>query len=62
MKILYGKRFSKDLDNIRNNPNEKKRLVEVIQKIKDAGSISDLQGVRKIQGYSDYFRLKVGWV
>ena len=60
MKIFYGKRFSKDLDDIQNSPNVKKRLFEVITKFKEAASISDLQGVRKIQGYSDYFRVKIG--
>ena len=45
MDLFYGKRFSKDLDDIQNNPNVKKRLLEAI---------------RKIQGYSDYFRIKIG--
>ena len=60
MDLFYGKRFSKDLDDIQNNPNVKKRLLEAIRKFKEAGSISDFQGVRKIQGYSDYFRIKIG--
>jgi mRNA interferase RelE/StbE len=60
MDIFYGKRFSKDLDDIQNNSNVKKRLLGLIQKFKEAGSILDLKGVRKIQGYSDYFRIKIG--
>jgi len=58
--ILYGKRFSKDLDDVRNNPKVRKCLLEVIQNIKEISSLSDLKGVRKIQGYSDYFRIKLG--
>jgi mRNA interferase RelE/StbE len=60
MNVRYSKRFSKDLDEIKNIPNVKKRLLEVIQKIKAADSITYLQGVRKIQGYSGYFRIKIG--
>ena len=45
MDILYGKRFSKDLDAIRNEPKVRKRLLELI---------------KKIEGYSDYFRIKIG--
>ena len=60
MDILYGKKFSKDIDEIRNDPNTRKRLLEVIQKIKEIKSLSEMKGVRKIQGYSDYFRIKLG--
>lgn len=60
MDILYGKRFSKDLDAIKNEPTVQKRLLEHIEKIKESNSPSDLTGLRKIQGYSDYFRIKVG--
>jgi len=42
MKILYGKRFSNDLDDIRNLTNVKRRLLTVIQKFKEAGSIGCL--------------------
>jgi mRNA interferase RelE/StbE len=60
MDILYGKRFSKDLDLIRNEPKVRKRLLELIKKIKKINSIKDLEGVKKIEGYSDYFRIRLG--
>ena len=60
MEILYGKKFSKDLDVLRNDPDTRKRLLEIIQKIKEIKSFSDMKGVRKIQGYSNYFRIKLG--
>lgn len=31
-----------------------------MKKIKEISSLTDLKGVKKIQGYSDYFRIKVG--
>ncbi len=60
MDILYGKRFSKDLDSIRNEPHVRKRLLKLIKEIKKISSLTDLKDVRKIEGYKDYFRIKVG--
>ena len=59
MELLYGKRFSKDLDTIRNEAKVKKALLELIEKIRAADSLADLKGVRKIEGYQGYFRNKV---
>ena len=60
MDILYGKRFSKDLDLIRNEPKIRKRLFGLIKKIKGINALTDLKDVKKIEGYSDYFRIKLG--
>jgi len=51
MDILYGKRFSKDLDAIRNEPKVRKRLLELIKKIKEINLLKDLKGIKKIEGY-----------
>jgi len=60
MNILYGKRFSKDLDAIQNEPKVRKRLLELIKKIKEINSRRDFKGIKKIEGYLGYFRIKVG--
>ena len=60
MNILYGKRFSKDLDAIQNEPKVRKRLLELIKKIKEINSLRDFKGIKKIEGYLGYFRIKVG--
>ncbi|KPK44430.1 MAG: hypothetical protein AMK74_05205 [Nitrospira bacterium SM23_35] len=60
MKLLYGKRFSKDLDAIRHEAKVKKHLLELIEQIKKTDSVANLKGVRKIEGYQNYFRIKVG--
>ena len=60
MKLLYGKRFSKDLDAIRHEAKVKKHLLELIERIKETDSLANLKGVRKIEGYQNYFRIKVG--
>ena len=60
MNISYGLRFSKDLDAIHNEQNVRKKLLSIINQIKETDSLKKLAGVRKIEGYSDYFRIKLG--
>ena len=60
MKLLYGKQFSKDLANLRLDENVKKRLLELIDKIKIAESLSELNHLRKIEGYAGYYRIRFG--
>ena len=60
MKLLYGKRFNKDLDAIRHEAKVKKKLLELIEQIKETDSLANLKAVRKIEGYQNYFRIKVG--
>lgn len=59
MEILYGKKFSKDLDAIQHQTDIKAHLLKLIKTIRTAKSFSDLKGVRKIEGYQAYFRIKV---
>ena len=60
MEILYGKRFSKDIDAILHEKKVKQRLLETIENIKEANTLAGIMGVRKIEGYQDYFRIKTG--
>lgn len=48
MNLLFGKQFSRDLDNIRHDAKIKKRLMELIGSIKEAESPTDLKNIRKI--------------
>ena len=59
MELLYGKRFSKDLDAIGHESKIKADLLKLIEKIREAVSLADLKDVRKIEGYQGYFRIKV---
>ena len=59
MELLYGKKFSKDLDAIRHETKIKAELLKLIEAIRAADSLTDLKGVRKIEGYQAYFRIKV---
>ena len=60
MNLLYGKRFSKDLDAIRNESNVRKRLLRLIEEIKKTDSLAEVKNVKKIEGYKEYFRIKIG--
>lgn len=60
MNILYAKRFNNDLDAIRHESKIKKRLLDVIGQIKRVDVLSDISGVKKIEGYPGYFRIRVG--
>jgi len=48
MKVLYTKKFNKDIDQITHDKTLKKNLLEVITGIKQANALTDLENVRKI--------------
>ncbi|WP_291323182.1 type II toxin-antitoxin system RelE/ParE family toxin [Desulfonatronospira sp.] len=60
MKVLYTKGFSKDLDGIIHNASLKKRLVDILEKLQQIDSPQDMKSIRKIQGYSEYYRIRIG--
>jgi len=60
MKLRYTKTFSKDLDGIAYDQKLKNRLLQVLEEIRRSDSLAEMQNVRKIQGYEEYFRLRVG--
>lgn len=60
MNILYAKRFSKDLDAIRHESKIKKHLLDMIGQIKRVDVLSDISGVKKIEGSQGYYRIRVG--
>ncbi|GIK10500.1 MAG TPA: type II toxin-antitoxin system RelE/ParE family toxin [Anaerolineales bacterium] len=59
MKTLYEKSFGRDLKKVKD-----KRLLKQVQKIiaqvESANSLSDLQNVKKLEGYTTYYRIRVG--
>jgi mRNA interferase RelE/StbE len=60
MNILYAKKFGKDLDAIRHESNIKRRLLDLIGQIKQVDDLSTLSGVKKIEGFREYYRIRVG--
>ena len=60
MNIRYAKKFSKDLEAISHDVKIRKRLLDLIEQIKRVDVLSEIAGTKIIEGYQDYFRLRVG--
>lgn len=60
MQIIYTKRFSKDLDGIGHDKILKRRLLEILEDMKQASSIFDLKDAKKIKGYDSYYSIRLG--
>lgn len=60
MKLLYAKTFERDIGVIKNNPDMKKRILEVIGRLREVDSLDEVHGIRKIEGYEAYYRLRIG--
>ena len=60
MRLRYAKSFEKDIEEIRHIAEIRKRLAAVIENLKTIGSFRELHGIRKIEGYENYYRLRVG--
>ena len=60
MKVLYVKALVKDLEAVSRNLGVKKRLLKLIERLKTIDSLSELQNIKKIKGYDNYYRLRVG--
>jgi mRNA interferase RelE/StbE len=59
MKVKIDKSFDKDIDNIRDK-HLLKKLQNVIAIIENAQSLAEIPNVKKIKGYSSYYRIRVG--
>jgi mRNA interferase RelE/StbE len=59
MKILYEESFSKDLDEIRNQK-LRNRVSSVIDRIKEVKYIQDIPNLKKLQGFKNLYRVRIG--
>lgn len=60
MKILYAKSFERDIGAIEHIPEIRKRLCIVIENLKIIDSLREVHGIKKIAGYENYYRMKLG--
>ena len=60
MRILYTKSFDRDIGDVKNNPEMKKRLLQVIGRLGEVESLDEVHGIKKIEGYESYYRLRIG--
>jgi len=59
MNILYSKKFLKDIEQL-NERKIRRNIEDVINQIKDSHSLAELNSVRKMVGYDNYYRIRIG--
>jgi mRNA interferase RelE/StbE len=59
MKVRFDKSFVKALERIQ-DPNLLKRIESVILKAEKASTLSEPTNLKKIKGYTSYYRIKIG--
>jgi len=59
MILKYESSFNKDLKKIKDEK-LKKEIFELITEIKNISSFNEIKNIKKMVGYSDYFRIKLG--
>ncbi|MBN8703188.1 MAG: type II toxin-antitoxin system RelE/ParE family toxin [Bacteroidetes bacterium] len=59
MKIEFKKSFLKDLKKL-NNKNLKNAIAECIIQAESAENISEIKNLKKLIGYSIYYRIRIG--
>ena len=59
MIALFDSKFSKKLDKLK-NPIVAKKLIQLIEKVKEAKSIKDIPNTTQLVGHPDLFRTRIG--
>ncbi len=59
MKILFDKAFYKSLSKLK-NPVVSNQLEEVIEIVQSSQSIREIPQIKKLQGFSHYYRIRLG--
>lgn len=59
MKILFEKKFLKDI-NALNNKNLKQRIEQIIIEIENATSFDNLNNCKKLKGHKSAYRIRIG--
>lgn len=60
MHLIFSKSFSKDIDKIQHLTQAKRELKDLLNKLQRASSLTELDHVRKLQGYENYYRIRLG--
>ncbi len=60
MRLIFTKSFNKDIDKIRHLSQVKNELKTLLITLQNATSLTDVDHVRKLQGYSNYYRVRSG--
>lgn len=66
MEIIYERKFLKDIQKIKDGKllkpikNKVEEVETIINAHQDNGEIPEVPGMTKLQGYDDYYRIRVG--
>lgn len=59
MNVTFESSFARDLKRIRNQA-LREQVQGVINKVKAAAALADIQGMRKMRGYATFYRIRLG--
>lgn len=59
MKVEFKKSFLKELRKLRNK-SLKNLIVECIEQVECAENVSQIKNIKKLTGYGEYFRIRIG--
>ena len=59
MKLRYEKSFLRDIKRLREEV-ILRRLEEVLTRLKDANSLSEISGCKRLKGFDNLYRIKIG--
>lgn len=60
MRVLFRKSFERDLKKLEGNAQLLARLQQVIEQIEAAEEFGAVTGVKRMQGWSTYYRVRIG--
>lgn len=59
MQVVFRDSFYKDLDKL-SDKSIKKKLVTIIDRVEAAASLNEIPSLKKLQGFNQYYRIRVG--
>ena len=59
MQVKYRESFIKDLKQIKNKQ-VKKQIEKTIKLVKSASTLSEIPNVKKLRGYKNFYRIRIG--
>jgi mRNA interferase RelE/StbE len=60
MNIEFTKRFQKEFRKLANNSNLAELLNNAIENVSNAKTISEIKNLKKMAGYKEYYRIRLG--
>ncbi len=59
MQVVFRDSFYKDLDKL-SDKSIKKKLVAIIDRVEAAASLNEIPNLKKLQGFNQYYRIRIG--